>query len=148
MTWWRPTYSKRFTHASSVVELLVQIDCKGCEDRVRKAISELDGVGTLEIDLDSQKVTVTGYLDQREVLKAARRAVRKAEFWPSPYDSQYHPFASQYLDHQQTFEPTYNYYVHGYNNGGVQGCLSDMPIMNDDRFHIFSEENVNACSIM
>lgn len=92
-------------------------------------------------------MTVTGYLDQREVLKAVRRAVRKAEFWPSPYDDKYHPFALKYVD-QQTFEPTYNYYVHGYNRSS-QGRLSEMPYsMDDSRFHMFSEENVNACSIM
>ncbi|CAM8939488.1 unnamed protein product [Rhodiola kirilowii] len=131
-----------------IVELLVQIDCKGCEDRVRKSISQLDGVRTLEIDMDSQKVTVTGYLDRREVLKAVRRAVRKAEFWPSPFDSQCHAFASQYLD-QPTFELTYNYYVHGCN---IISTSDDVPdsimTIDDDRFHMFSEENVNACNIM
>ncbi|KAK3212044.1 hypothetical protein Dsin_016750 [Dipteronia sinensis] len=48
------------------------------------------GVHNLDIDMDKQKVTVTGYVDQRKVLKVMRRTGRKAEFWPFPYDSEYH----------------------------------------------------------
>nr|UYD62626.1 heavy metal-associated isoprenylated plant protein 45 [Sedum plumbizincicola] len=149
MHFWRSSSSSRFADTSSIVELLVQIDCKGCEDRVRKALSQLDGVRTIDINMDTQKVTVTGsYLEKRQVLKAVRRSVRKAEFWPSPYDDKYHPFALEYLD-QQTFEHTYNYYVHGYNGSSSQGCLTEMShSMDDSRFYMFSEENVNACNVM
>lgn len=91
-------------------------------------------------------MTVTGYLQQREVLKAVRRAVRKAEFWPSPYDE----FSMEYMD-QNTFDRTYNYYIHGYNESS-QNCESQMmthyAMDNDSRFYMFSEENVNACNVM
>jgi hypothetical protein len=40
------------------------------------------GVSTVEIDMNTQKVTVTGYVDRRKVLRAARRTGRAAEFWP------------------------------------------------------------------
>ena len=55
------------------------------------------GVSSVEIDMDRQKVTVTGHVDRREVLRAARRTGRAAEFWPWPYDGEYYPFAIQYL---------------------------------------------------
>ncbi|KAE9465790.1 hypothetical protein C3L33_02303, partial [Rhododendron williamsianum] len=158
-----------------IVELLVHMDCEGCEKRVRRAISKLDGkrardalmfreenikflselmdiagVDSLEIDMDKQKVTVSGYVDQRKVLKVVRRTGRKAEFWPYPYDSEYYPYASQYLD-ESTFSATYNYYTHGYNES-MHGYLPDpvySKIVDDEMAEVFSPENVHhACSIM
>ncbi|KAK9266695.1 hypothetical protein L1049_020890 [Liquidambar formosana] len=99
--------------------------------------------------MDKQKVTVTGYVDQRKVLKVVRRTGRKAEFWPYPYDSEYYPYASQYLD-ESTYSSTYNYYMHGFNES-VHGYFPDLPystILDDETTHYFSEENVHACSIM
>ncbi|KAI7992493.1 Heavy metal-associated isoprenylated plant protein 45 [Camellia lanceoleosa] len=133
----------------SIVELLVHMDCDGCEKRVRKAISKLDGVDSLDIDMDKQKVTVTGYVDQRRVLKVVRRTGRKAEFWPYPYDNDYYPYAAQYLD-ESTFSSTYNYYTHGYNEN-VHGYLPDplYSTVNTEIYELFSEDNVHhACTIM
>ncbi|CAN6829288.1 unnamed protein product [Brassica oleracea] len=69
----------RLSLALSVVELLVDMDCQGCETKVRRAISKLDGVDTVEIDVDQQKVTVTGYIDREEVLRIVKRTGRGAE---------------------------------------------------------------------
>ncbi|KAA8516299.1 hypothetical protein F0562_016592 [Nyssa sinensis] len=139
----------RLSNAMSIVELLVHMDCEGCEKRVRRAISKLEGVDSLNIDMDMQKVTVTGYVDQRRVLKVVRRTGRKAEFWPYPYDSQYYPYAAQYLD-ESTFSSTYNYYNHGYNES-MHGYFPNpvySHIIDDDVAELFSEENVHACNIM
>ncbi|XP_058205343.1 heavy metal-associated isoprenylated plant protein 45 [Rhododendron vialii] len=140
----------QISNALAIVELLVHMDCEGCEKRVRRAISKLDGVDSLEIDMDKQKVTVSGYVDQRKVLKVVRRTGRKAEFWPYPYDSEYYPYASQYLD-ESTFSATYNYYTHGYNES-MHGYLPDpvySKIVDDEMAEVFSPENVHhACSIM
>ncbi|CAL5435305.1 unnamed protein product [Camellia sinensis] len=133
----------------SIVELLVHMDCDGCEKRVRKAISKLDGVDSLDIDMDKQKVTVTGYVDQRRVLKVVRRTGRKAEFWPYPYDNDYYPYAAQYLD-ESTFSSTYNYFTHGYNEN-IHGYLPDplYSTVNTEIYELFSEDNVHhACTIM
>lgn len=107
------------------------------------------GVDHLDIDMDKQKVTVTGYVDQRQVLKVVRRTGRKAEFWPYPYDSEYYPYAAQYLD-ESTYTSSYNYYMHGYNES-VHGYFPDPPypiLIDDQTAHIFSDDNVHACSIM
>ncbi|XP_020524267.1 heavy metal-associated isoprenylated plant protein 45 isoform X3 [Amborella trichopoda] len=132
-----------------IVELLVHMDCIGCEKKIRKAISKLEGVGSYEIDMDRQKVTVTGYINQRKVLKAVRRSGKKAEFWPYPYDGEYHPYTSQYME-ESTYASTYNYYRHGYNHS-VQGYFPD-PVFSwvevDNATSVFSDENVHACSIM
>ncbi|KAG6638584.1 heavy metal-associated isoprenylated plant protein 45-like [Carya illinoinensis] len=139
----------QFSDAISIVELLVHMDCEGCEKRVRRAISKIQGVDSLDIDMDKQKVTVTGYVEQRKVLKMVRRTGRKAEFWPFPYDSEYYPYASQYLD-ESTYSSSYNYYRHGFNES-VHGYFSDQAYdtVPDQTVHLFSDDNVHAyCSIM
>lgn len=108
------------------------------------------GVDTLEIDMDKQKVTVKGYVDQRRVLKIVRRTGRKAEFWPYPYHDEYYPYASQYLD-ESNFTSSYNYYMHGYNesiHGYLPTGLPYSTIIEDEVADLFSVENVHACSIM
>ncbi|KAG2683691.1 hypothetical protein I3760_10G044100 [Carya illinoinensis] len=139
----------QFSDAISIVELLVHMDCEGCEKRVRRAISKIQGVDSLDIEMDKQKVTVKGYVEQRKVLKMVRRTGRKAEFWPFPYDSEYYPYASQYLD-ESTYSSSYNYYRHGFNES-VHGYFPDQAYdtVPDQTVHLFSDDNVHAyCSIM
>ncbi|XP_062113852.1 heavy metal-associated isoprenylated plant protein 45 isoform X1 [Humulus lupulus] len=143
------TKRRKVNNAMSIVELLVHMDCEGCEKRIRRAISKIQGVDSLEIDMDQQKVRVSGYVDQRKVLKVVRRTGRKAEFWPFPYDSEYYPYASQYLD-DSTYASSYNYYRHGYNEG-VRGYFPDQAYqtVDDHTVHLFSDDNVHAyCTIM
>ncbi|XP_077210119.1 heavy metal-associated isoprenylated plant protein 45-like [Tasmannia lanceolata] len=140
---------REMPNAISIVELGVHMDCEGCEKRIRKAISKIEGVDTVDIDMDTQKVTVTGYVDQREVLKVVRRTGRKAEFWPYPYDGEYHLYALQYLE-DSTFSTTHNYYRHGYNST-FQGYFPNpaySKIVDDHTAAIFNDDNVHACMIM
>ncbi|CAN0912034.1 Heavy metal-associated isoprenylated plant protein 23 [Linum grandiflorum] len=51
------------------VELKVRMDCDGCELKVKKALSSLTGVKSVEINRKQQKVTVTGYVEPHKVLK-------------------------------------------------------------------------------
>ncbi|XP_017251948.1 heavy metal-associated isoprenylated plant protein 45 [Daucus carota subsp. sativus] len=140
----------KMSNALSIVELLVHMDCEGCEKRIRRAIAKLNGVDTLEIDMDKQKVTVKGYVDQRRVLKIVRRTGRKAEFWPYPYHDEYYPYASQYFD-ESNFTSSYNYYMHGHNesiHGYLPTGLPNSTVIEDEVADLFSVENVHACSIM
>ncbi|KAL1531100.1 heavy metal-associated isoprenylated plant protein 45-like [Salvia divinorum] len=134
--------------AMSVVELRVHMDCEGCEKRIRKAISKLHGVDSLDIDMEKQKVTVRGYVEKRKVLKVVRRVGRKAEFWPFPYDSEYHPYAATYLD-ESNFTSSYNYFMHGYNEP-THGYFPQLPYstIDDHITYRFSDDNVHACSIV
>ncbi|XP_028761377.1 heavy metal-associated isoprenylated plant protein 45 [Neltuma alba] len=136
-------------NALSIVELKVHMDCEGCEKRIRRAISKLDGVDSLEIEMEKQKVTVTGYVETRKVLKVVRRTGRKAEYWPFPYDTEYYPYASEYL-HESTFTSSYNYYMHG-DNESVHGYFPEQayPTVPDETVALFSDDNVRSyCSIM
>ncbi|XP_037446670.1 heavy metal-associated isoprenylated plant protein 45-like [Triticum dicoccoides] len=120
----------------------VHMDCEGCEKRIRKAMSRLEGVSTVEIDMDMQKVTVTGYVERRRVLRAA-------EFWPSPYDAGYYPFAIRYLE-DDTYLPTHRYHLHGYNDPvvGYYPGHAFTHILDDRALALFNDDNVHACTVM
>ncbi|ESR37977.1 hypothetical protein CICLE_v10029192mg [Citrus x clementina] len=65
-----------------VVVLRVSIHCKGCEGKVRKHISKMEGVTSFSIDLATKKVTIIGDVTPSGVL-ASVSSVKKAQFWPS-----------------------------------------------------------------
>ncbi|KAL3721658.1 hypothetical protein ACJRO7_034058 [Eucalyptus globulus] len=124
------------------VELKVRMDCDGCELKVRKALSSLDGVKTVEINRKQQKVTVNGYVDQNKVLKRAKSTGKKAEIWPYiPYSVVAHqPYIAQSYDkkappgHVRRVEPT---------------ATSAIVTRHEDPYMtLFSDDNPNACSIM
>ncbi|KAI3995355.1 hypothetical protein MKX01_032157 [Papaver californicum] len=65
-----------------VVVLRVSLHCKGCEGKVRKHISRMEGVTSFSIDFMSKKVTVIGNVTPLSVLASVSR-VKSAQFWPS-----------------------------------------------------------------
>ncbi|XP_076918208.1 uncharacterized protein LOC143578542 [Bidens hawaiensis] len=67
---------------NQVVELRVSIHCKGCEGKVRKHISRMEGVKSFQIDLESKKVTVVGDITPLSVLSSISK-VKNAQLWPS-----------------------------------------------------------------
>ncbi|PIN23952.1 Copper chaperone [Handroanthus impetiginosus] len=69
-----------------VVELKVSIHCKGCEGKLRKHISRMEGVTSFSIDLATKKVTVRGDVTPLGVLTSISK-VKNAQFWPSPTSS-------------------------------------------------------------
>ncbi|KAF5744646.1 putative Chloroplast-targeted copper chaperone protein [Tripterygium wilfordii] len=69
-----------------VVVLRVSIHCKGCEGKVRKHISKMEGVTSFSIDLATKKVTVIGDVTPLGVLESISR-VKNAQLWPSPTPS-------------------------------------------------------------
>ncbi|RDY06164.1 Heavy metal-associated isoprenylated plant protein 45, partial [Mucuna pruriens] len=138
---WKPRKTK-LPNALSIVELKSII-------RFMKSEMLQAGVDSLDIDMDKQKVTVTGYVEKGKVLRIVRRTGRKAEYWPFPYDSEYYPYASEYLD-ESTFASSYNYYRHGYNES-VYGYFPDQAYctVQDETVFLFSDDNVHApCTIM
>ncbi|KAK9280270.1 hypothetical protein L1049_013958 [Liquidambar formosana] len=65
-----------------VVVLRVSLHCKGCEGKVRKHISRMEGVTSFSIDLETKKVTVIGDVTPLGVLESVSR-VKNAQLWPS-----------------------------------------------------------------
>ncbi|KAI4312787.1 hypothetical protein MLD38_037579 [Melastoma candidum] len=131
------------------VELKVRMCCEGCERVVKNAIHKLRGVDSVEVNLELEKVTVVGYVDRNKVLKAVRRAGKRAEFWPYPNPPLYFTSSKDYFrDTTSEFKESYNYYRHGYNLGDRHG---NIPVTHrgDDRIsNLFNDDNVKACSVM
>ncbi|KAL2994370.1 hypothetical protein AAZX31_10G162000 [Glycine max] len=127
------------------VELKVRMCCTGCERVVKNAIYKLK----VEVDLEMERVTVGGYVDRNKVLKAVRRAGKRAEFWPYPNPPLYFTTADHYFkDTAHEFKESYNYYRHGYNLPERHGTMHVSHRGDDNVSNMFNDDNVNACSIM
>ncbi|XP_020239629.1 heavy metal-associated isoprenylated plant protein 21 [Cajanus cajan] len=124
------------------VEIKVRMDCDGCERRVRNAVSSLKGVKCVEVNRKQSRVMVSGYVDPNKVLKRVRSTGKvRAQFWP--YVEQhlvYYPYAPGAYDRRA---PS------GYVRNVVQAfpASSNAPA-EDNILSFFSDDNVNACSIM
>ncbi|XP_024967673.1 heavy metal-associated isoprenylated plant protein 28 [Cynara cardunculus var. scolymus] len=159
----------------AIIELQVHVDCAGCENKIRKSLQKLKGVENVEIDMGLQKVTVTGYADEKKVLKTVRKTGRRAEIWNVPYnpDIRSHNYnVNQYAQQQQqqqngnggsgtggptatfyTRQPSssssYNYYKHGYDNHQSYNPIQSSGLIGHQTGAAFSDENTNAaCNIM
>ncbi|CAN6556809.1 unnamed protein product [Malus baccata var. baccata] len=66
-----------------VVVLRVSLHCKGCEGKVRKHLSKMEGVTSFSIDFQTKRVTVVGFVTPLGVLSSVSK-VRKSQLWPSP----------------------------------------------------------------
>ncbi|XP_071723191.1 protein SODIUM POTASSIUM ROOT DEFECTIVE 1-like [Rutidosis leptorrhynchoides] len=64
-----------------VVVLRVSLHCKGCEGKVRKHLSRMDGVTSYNIDFKAKKVTIVGDVTPLSVLASVSK-VKNAQFWP------------------------------------------------------------------
>ncbi|KAI9092275.1 hypothetical protein K1719_027775 [Acacia pycnantha] len=131
------------------VVLKVRMCCTGCERVVKNAIYKLKGIDSVEVELEMGRVTVVGYVDRNKVLKAVRRAGKRAEFWPYPNPPLY--FTSTYNYFQDTaseFKESYNYYRHGYNMADKHGNIHMTQRGDDKVSNFFNDDNVHACSLM
>ncbi|KAL1826812.1 hypothetical protein ACET3Z_005224 [Daucus carota] len=147
---------------SMIVEMMVHMDCPGCEKKIKKALLKLDGVENVEIDMEMQKVTVTGFADQEDILKTVARNGRQAELWPYQYNADYRDFDQYYNYDKNQFQsyptaysssdynPAFNYYngynVHEYSYYHQPTYSSTIP--SQPAFALFSDENTSACLIM
>ncbi|KAJ4706961.1 Heavy metal-associated isoprenylated plant protein [Melia azedarach] len=131
------TRSKR--KPMQTVEIKVKMDCDGCERRVKNAVTKMKGVKTVEVNRKQSRVTVSGYVDANKVLKKVKSTGKRAEFWPYiPQHLVYYPHASGAYDKRAPA-------------GHVRNVVQAYPASNapeDNLVSIFSDDNVNACSIM
>ncbi|XP_073285651.1 heavy metal-associated isoprenylated plant protein 30-like [Primulina huaijiensis] len=131
------------------VELKVRMCCSGCERVVRESIQKLKGIDSVEVDLEMEKVRVIGYVDRNKVLKAVRRAGKRAEFWPYPNPPLYFTSSNNYFkDMTNEYKESYNYWRHGYNIADRHGSLPATHRGDDKVSNLFNDDNVNACCVM
>ncbi|XP_042515151.1 heavy metal-associated isoprenylated plant protein 28-like [Macadamia integrifolia] len=147
----------------TITEMRVHMDCAGCESKIRKALKKLEGVDDVDVDMGMQKVTVTGWAEQKKVLRTVRKTGRRAELWVFPYNPEYEGYTQHYYQqhnqhqgsHPLTYyipqpSSSYNYYKHGYDgpSHGYYHHPSHSTIFDERAGAMFSDENPNACSIM
>ncbi|MBA0851338.1 hypothetical protein Goshw_017968 [Gossypium schwendimanii] len=109
----------------------------------------LQGIDSVKVNTEMEKVTVVGYADRSKVLKQVRRAGKRAEFWPYPDSPLYFTSTDDYFkDTANEFKESYNYYRHGYNLGHRHGNLPVTHRGDDTVSNMFNDENVNACCLM
>ncbi|BAT95412.1 Protein SODIUM POTASSIUM ROOT DEFECTIVE 2 [Vigna angularis] len=68
--------------SDQVVVLRVSLHCKGCEGKVRKHLSRMQGVTSFDIDFAAKKVTVVGDVTPLSVLASISK-VKNAQLWPA-----------------------------------------------------------------
>lgn len=107
------------------------------------------GIDSVEVDLEMEKVRVIGYVDRNKVLKAVRRAGKRAEFWPYPNPPLYFTSSTNYFkDMANEYKESYNYWRHGYNIADRHGSLPVTHRGDDKVSNLFNDDNVNACCVM
>ncbi|KAK0595086.1 hypothetical protein LWI29_003405 [Acer saccharum] len=131
------TRSKR--RPMQTVEIKVKMDCDGCERRVKNAVTNMRGVKTVDVNRKQSRVTVSGYVDPNNVLRRVKSTGKRAEFWPYiPQHLVYYPYVSGAYDKRAP-------------SGYVRNVVQAYPASNapeDNYVSVFSDDNVNACSIM
>lgn len=65
------------------VNLKVYIHCDGCKKKVRKTLINVEGVHSVEVDGSLGKVTVTGTVDSKILIKKLEKAGKVVELFPS-----------------------------------------------------------------
>ncbi|XP_068638894.1 heavy metal-associated isoprenylated plant protein 37-like [Aristolochia californica] len=61
--------------------LKVNLHCDGCKQKVKKLLQRIEGVYTVNVDAEQQKVTVSGNVDSATLIKKLIRAGKHAELW-------------------------------------------------------------------
>lgn len=120
----------------NTVNLKVRMDCEGCARKMKNVLSHLKGVKSVDVDLKQQKVTVTGFMEAKKVLAAAKATKKKVELWPYvPYSVVAHPYIAGAYDKKAPA----NF---------VRKVEDPMNPLEEQIVTMFSDENPTACSIM
>ncbi|KAI4389333.1 hypothetical protein MLD38_001568 [Melastoma candidum] len=123
------------------VDIRVKMDCDGCERRVKNAVKTMKGVKTVVVNRTLNRVTVTGYVEPNKVLKRVKNTGKWAEFWPYiPQHLVHHPYAAQVYDKRAPA---------GYvRNVGYAFPSNNVSAPEERIATMFSDDNVNSCSVM
>lgn len=92
----------------------------------------------MEVNRKQSRVTVSGYVEPNKVLKRVKNTGKRAEIWP-------------YIPHHLVYYPhTTGAYDKRAPPGHVKNVLQAFPQSDasDNMDSLFSDDNVNACSIM
>ncbi|XP_030451354.1 copper transport protein CCH [Syzygium oleosum] len=68
---------------TNVVELKVGLHCEECIKKILKAIKKMEDVDTYDVDMELNKVTVTGNVTSEAVIRALQKIGKQASSWGS-----------------------------------------------------------------
>ncbi|GER42552.1 heavy metal transport/detoxification superfamily protein [Striga asiatica] len=122
------------------VEIKVKMDCDGCERKVKNAAKNIRGVKTVEVNRKMNQLKVSGHVDPQKVLKrVVKKTGKRAEFWPYiPFNRVQTPHLSQVYDKKAPAGYVKN----------VQTVIATANATEETLTNLFSDDNINACSIM
>ncbi|WVZ10135.1 hypothetical protein V8G54_014665 [Vigna mungo] len=66
------------SQAPRVTQIQVRVDCKGCVQKIKKALNGIHGIYDLHVDLNRQKLTIVGWADPEQVVKAIKKTKKNA----------------------------------------------------------------------
>ncbi|KAJ8774666.1 hypothetical protein K2173_017112 [Erythroxylum novogranatense] len=66
---------------AQLVEMMVPLYSYGCEKKVKKTLSNLKGIYSVNVDYSQQKVTVWGICNKYDVLATIKSKRKEARFW-------------------------------------------------------------------
>ncbi|XP_044471661.1 heavy metal-associated isoprenylated plant protein 36-like [Mangifera indica] len=82
--------------------LRVSIHCEGCRKKLKKILTNIDGVYTTNIDLRQQKVTVVGDVDAATLIRKLEKKYGKhVELWPEQKENKKDKSKNKEKNHQQ-----------------------------------------------
>ncbi|KAL8030324.1 hypothetical protein ABFX02_14G279700 [Erythranthe guttata] len=124
----------------NTVSVKIRMDCDGCALKVNKALSRVKGAKSVELDMKQQKATVYGYVEAKDVMKAAQSTGKKVEPWPYvPYTMVAHPYVAGVYDKKAP--PNFV-------RASDDPAVVTLTPVEEQYTLMFSDENPNACSIM
>ncbi|KAL6187637.1 hypothetical protein ACLB2K_039035 [Fragaria x ananassa] len=128
---------KKKRKALQTVEIKVKMDCDGCERRVKSAVSNMKGAKQVEVNRKQSRVTVTGYVEAKKVLKKVKSTGKRAEIWPYvPYNLVAYPYVAGVYDKKAP-------------SGYVRNVPQAFALAPDDQYtSMFSDDNPHACAII
>ncbi|KAG2578583.1 heavy metal-associated isoprenylated plant protein 23-like [Panicum virgatum] len=132
----RERQSRRRKQFHTVV-LKVRMDCDGCELKVRNTLAKMRGVESVEINRKQQKVTVQGFVEPQRVLRRAQSTGKRVELWP------YVPYTNPYVA-----PPVYDKRAPAGHVRRVDALIAPAAGREEDLATIFSDDNLNGCSVM
>nr|XP_009403887.1 PREDICTED: heavy metal-associated isoprenylated plant protein 22-like isoform X2 [Musa acuminata subsp. malaccensis]XP_018678668.1 PREDICTED: heavy metal-associated isoprenylated plant protein 22-like isoform X2 [Musa acuminata subsp. malaccensis]XP_018678670.1 PREDICTED: heavy metal-associated isoprenylated plant protein 22-like isoform X2 [Musa acuminata subsp. malaccensis] len=115
------------------------MDCDGCERRVKHAVSSIRGVTNVNVNRKQSRVTVTGHIEAKEVVRKIKSTGKRAEAWPYvPYSLVAYPYVAGAYDKKAPA---------GFVRNVAQAVAS--PSAPEEKISsLFSDENPNACTVM
>ncbi|RDX97848.1 Pathogenesis-related protein STH-2, partial [Mucuna pruriens] len=64
--------------APRVTQIQVRVDCNGCVQKIKKSLKGIHGIHDLRVDLRRQKLTIIGWADPEQVVKAIKKTKKNA----------------------------------------------------------------------